>query len=149
MPFKKKEIRMPGNLLKFDIGSKEIETLKKLGKMKVLPKGECLLLIGSVPDTVCVLLEGTADMLAQDSSGDLFSVRPVGTGELVGLTEFIANLPCDSQIHAVTECTVTRVTQGDLIEFLKAEPDICLEIASAIARTLHESIRGSAMYESD
>ena len=149
MPFKNKEIRMPENHLKFGIGPKEIEKLKKLGRMNLLPKGECLLLIGSVPDTICVLLEGTADILAQNNSGELFSVRSIGAGEILGLTESITNCPCDNQVCALTECTMILVARDNFIEFLKAEPGICIEFASAIATGVLERIRRAAMSESD
>jgi len=149
MPSKNKKIRMTGNLFKFGIGSSQIEKLKKIGKTKLLPRGECLLSVGSVPDTVCVLLQGTADILAQDSRGDLFSVRTVGAGEILGLTESIANLPCDTPAYAVTECKVILIAQDNFIEFLKAEPAICIKFASAIATRLLEGIGRAAISESD
>lgn len=149
MPFKDKEIRMPGSALNFGIGSNQIEKLKKIGTTRLLPRGECLLSICSMPDIVCILLQGTAGTPREDGSVDLFSVRSAGTGEILGLMESVANLPCDAPVYAVTECKVILVSQDNFIEFLKAEPDICIELASAIAIRLLDGIRGAAMSEWD
>lgn len=149
MPFKNKEIRIPGSLLKLGIGPSEIEKLKKIGKTKVVSRGDCLLSVGSMPDTVCVLLKGSADIFAQDSGGELISVRAVDGGEILGLTESMANVPCDAPVYAVTECKIIVLTQANFIEFLKGEPEICLEIASVIATRMREGIRRALTSEVD
>jgi CRP-like cAMP-binding protein len=140
MPSKNQEIPRPERTLKFGIGSERIEKLKKIGKTKLLPKGECLLSAGSVPDSVYILIGGLAEIVAKDADGLLLSVRSVSLGAVLGLTELMANFRCDTQVCAVTDCTFSVIAQYDLMAFLRQDPDMSLELAFAIAGMLVQRI---------
>ncbi len=144
MPSKNKEIRLPGSLLKFGIGLSQTEKLKKIGRIRLLPKGKALLSIGS-HDRVFILTEGSAEIFAKDADGDLYPDRSVSIGEVLGLTESIANTPSDTYVYGVTDCKFTLVPRDEFIEFLRQEPDTCLEFALTIARRLLEISRTTQM----
>ena len=93
--------------------------------------GECLLEEGSRTGVIYVLVEGELEVL----KGQVQIATSSEPGALFGEMSVLLDLPHMATVKAVEPSIVKAVAQGR--EFLRAQPDVTVEVARMLARRLH------------
>jgi len=139
MPLEEKQMRLTkpghalGGFLELALNRDQLLMLQKLGRKRHSRRGEQILSIGSVVDSVFILNAGTAEILAPGSDGERQMIRTVAPGEILGLTEALAGTASDFAISSANESVFTEIPREEFITFLRKDPDMCFDLVSMMA----------------
>ena len=97
-------------------------------------KGQTIFASDIVPAEVLVLTKGTAELECGDATG---STRTVTPGEVLGLTETLAEAKYCDTLTAITDCETNVISRDDLVWFLRNTPEACYRSLEVVAENLH------------
>lgn len=100
-------------------------------------KDELILENGQMPCCICILAEGEAKILYRGTE----AVHRVKQNEILGLTEAISNLPYEISVKTDSPCRFEFIRREDFIEFLQAEPEVCLRLLQRLGANLQKFYR--------
>jgi CRP-like cAMP-binding protein len=89
-----------------------------------------------IPTEILVLTRGTAELESGVANGKTRVVRP---GEVLGLTETLAEAKYYDTLIAITDCEANVISRGDLIGYLRRTPEACFRSLEVVAENLHEA----------
>lgn len=110
--------------------------LAKIKKSKQFAPGTSILRNGDKPSAVCILRSGTAKVWLDYKCSNETKFRMAEMGEIFGLTECIADSEITRTIQAISECEFDVFHCGDLMNFIVAEPKMCLRLTRAIGNSI-------------
>ena len=124
-----------------DLTPKTRASFNRIKRTKQFLKGESLFSASDSPCGISVLREGQAKLSLNYKSLDMLIVRPVETGELLGLTDAIADLPYKLEVRTTTNCIFECVRREDFIRFIHDEPEVCFRLLQMLAESLQKSYK--------
>jgi CRP-like cAMP-binding protein len=97
-------------------------------------QGQTIFARNVIPAEVLVLTRGNAEITSGSRAGETRAVVP---GEVVGLTETLAEAKYCNTLTAITDCETNVITREDLIWYLRHTPEACYRSLEAVAENLH------------
>jgi len=94
-------------------------------------QGQTIFARDIVPAEVLIVTYGTAELRCGSD------IRTVSPGEVLGLTETLAEAKYCDTLTAVTDCETNVISRDDLIWYLRNTPEACYRSLEAVAENLH------------
>ena len=94
-------------------------------------QGQTIFARDIVPAEVLIVTYGTAELRCGSD------IRTVSPGEVLGLTETLAEAKYCDTLTAVTDCDTNVISRDDLIWYLRNTPEACYRSLEAVAENLH------------
>lgn len=117
----------------YGLSPETLHSLRALKQTKQFARDELIFAGGQMPCRIYFLTTGEAQILDK-----AVFVRPLARNEILGLTEAIANLPYETSVKAVTQCSFECVGREDFMHFLQNEPEICFRLLQMIGTHLQK-----------
>lgn len=114
----------------------DMQSRKRLGTImhsRHYNQGQTIFSSESVPSEVIVLKKGTAELVNPSGS------RSVAPGEVLGLTETLAEAKFQDTLTAVSDCEISVISRDDLIWYLRHTPEACYRSLEVVAETFHHA----------
>jgi CRP/FNR family transcriptional regulator, cyclic AMP receptor protein len=121
--------------------------LQKLNEIKataLYPKSAMLFIEGQQPRGVFVLCSGKAKLSTSSRKGKTVITAMVGSGDVLGLSATISNLPYESTAEMVEPGQANFISRNSFLDFLKEHGEVALRVAEQLSRNYyiaHEGIR--------
>jgi CRP-like cAMP-binding protein len=112
------------------------QRLSTIMRSRHYDQGQTIFARDAIPSEVFVLANGTAELVCGDAAGD---VRTVAPGEVLGLTETLAEAKFCDTLTAVTDCETNVISRDDLIWYLRNTPEACYRSLEVVAENLHQA----------
>lgn len=103
------------------------------------PKGSILFAEGQAPRGTFILCSGRVKLTVCSESGKRLLVRVAVPGDVLGLGAAISGTNYELNAEALDTCKVAFIKRKDLIAFLRAYPEICLQTVRALSLNLHNA----------
>jgi len=97
-------------------------------------KGQTIFARDSIPAEILFVKEGSAELKCGDPPG---RTRLVTVGEIIGLTETLAEAKHCDTLTAKTDCEMSVISRDDLIWYLRHTPEACYRSLEIVAENLH------------
>lgn len=115
--------------------------IAKIATLVTIPPDTRVFFPGSTVDRIFVHLSGTGMLCEYDHSFEMSFSKPVNPGAIYGVIELLADKGFSDELRTVSECEFYMIERTAFIDLLKAEPDICFELATILAKHLDETVR--------
>lgn len=106
-------------------------------KRQTYKKGELLIRADDDPAGIFYLTQGIVRQYAITKDGDEQTVTLYKTPSFFPMMWALANLPNTYYFEAMTQVTVWRAPKDDVLAFLRAEPDVLLDLTTRLYRGMH------------
>jgi CRP-like cAMP-binding protein len=103
-------------------------------------QGQTIFAKDDIPAEILVITSGDAELRCGSEA------RSVSPGEVLGLTEVLAEAKYCDALTAMTDCDANVISRDDLIWYLRNTPEACFRSLEAVAENLHLA-RDRAMEE--
>ena len=120
-----------------DLSPAAQNSLRALRAIKEFAAGETIFACPETPSAIYILAHGEAQILLDGET----PARAVKTGEILGLTEAVSNLPYEITVKTITESRFEYIRRDAFLDFLRDEPAVCLRLLEIISANLHELYR--------
>jgi CRP-like cAMP-binding protein len=97
-------------------------------------KGQTIFARDTVPAEILFLKKGSAEFACDGDGG---RARKVVAGEIIGLTETLAEAKHFDTLTARTDCEMSVISRDDLIWYLRSTPEACYRSLEVVAENLH------------
>ena len=124
-----------------DLKWAEIEALAGYMSPYRVPQGGFLFHEHAQEAFFCLLLEGNADVVKEDSNKGRKVLRRFGPGQAVGEMSLLDLQPRSASLIAATRVVVLVFTRRDLNRLAKKETALALRLVMKLARTMSERLR--------
>jgi CRP-like cAMP-binding protein len=104
------------------------EALLRLGRERRYPPRTTLLLLGSRPDTVLVLLDGWVKVVGNTVDGREVLLMVLGPGDMVGHWEAVTGEACGANVTTLEACHVSVLSATDFLHFLGSHHPVTLAV---------------------
>lgn len=101
------------------------------------PKGTVLFREGQAARSVFLLCEGRVRLSVRSESGRRMTLRVVSAGEVLGLSAALAGGDYEVTAEALENLRVAAVRRKDLLHFLRAHPEVCMQVVNLLSEDLH------------
>lgn len=118
------------------ISEPDKQRLSTIMRSRHYNQGQTIFARDVVPAEVMVLTKGSAELKRGDMAGD---TRMVAEGEVLGLTETLAEAKYCDTLTATTDCETKVIGRDDLIWYLRKTPEACYRSLEAVAENLHQA----------
>jgi CRP-like cAMP-binding protein len=99
-------------------------------------KGQTIFVRGIVPAEILIFTKGSAELTCGDAA---IESRVVAPGEVLGLTETLAEAKYCDTLTAITDCETSVISRDDLIWYLRHTPEACYRSLEVVAENLHQA----------
>jgi len=121
-----------------DLDQESKQSLNSISSRRQYKKGQTILTADAVPNEILVLEKGTAEI----ESAELDPKRRMALiGEVIGMTEILADVDYSITLTATSDCEVKVIPREDLITFLRSTPEASFRSLEVIADKLETSRR--------
>jgi len=120
----------------------EPDTFQEFDEIKSLeswPQGTVLFREGHAARSVFLLCEGRVRLTVCTESGRRMTLRAAYPGELLGLSAVLAGGSYEVTAEVMEPVQVAQVRRSDLLHFLRAHGDVCLQVVSLLSEDLHQA----------
>ena len=114
-----------------------IREFDEIKEQLVFCKGELLFSEGRPARGVYMLCDGRAKLSVSSESGKRLMLRVAGAGEFLGLEATLRGENYDFTAELLDNARVAYVKRKDLLNFLRENPLICMEVVSRLSDHLH------------
>jgi len=121
-----------------DLDEQSKQILNSISSRRQYEKGQTILTVDAVLDEIVVLEKGTAEI---ESAGSDAKRRMAVVGEVIGMTEILADVRYSSTLTATSDCEVKVIQREDLITFLRSTPEASYRSLEVISEKLETSRR--------
>jgi CRP-like cAMP-binding protein len=111
------------------------QRLSTIMRSRHYEKGQTIFARDVVPAEILVITKGNA-ALEGDGAG---KIRTVAAGEVLGLTETLAEAKYCDTLTAITDCETNVISRDDLIWYLRHTPEACFRSLEVVAENLHQA----------
>ena len=115
------------------------EKIAAIKRRKAVKKGETISKIGSFPENIYVLTEGTAQMVVPNALNRQPCLRLIEKEEFINLTEAISGLPNEMSVISLSPCSLNAFRTQDFLRFLKDEPQVCFRLFKQLSLNIQSS----------
>ena len=109
------------------------QRLSTIMRRRHFNQGDTIFARDIVPAEVLIMTYGTAELRCGSD------VRIVSPGEVLGLTETLAEAKHCDTLSAITDCDANVISRDDLIWYLRNTPEACFRSLEAVAENLHHA----------
>lgn len=118
------------------------EKLASIQTQKKTCKGEIIIRIDDSPETINVLLEGESQIrFKKNDLRTKHNTRRIEKGEIIGLTQFVANTNSEIEVTALSDCLWNTFRVEDFLKLLKEEPQLCYRLANQLSLDIQDGFR--------
>jgi CRP-like cAMP-binding protein len=110
------------------------QRLNTIMRSRQYQMGDTIFARNVIPAEVLVLTKGSAEL---NQGGPPNETRVVAPGEVLGLTETLAEAKFCDTLTAITDCELNVISRDDLIWFLRQTPEACYRSLEVVAENLH------------
>lgn len=110
------------------------QRLNTIMRTRHYEQGQTIFARNVIPAEVLVLTNGSAEI---KRSGTPEEARMVVQGEVLGLTETLAEAKYCDTLTAITDCETNVISRDDLIWYLRHTPEACFRSLEVVAENLH------------
>lgn len=110
------------------------QRLNTIMRTRHYEQGQTIFARNVIPAEVLVLTNGSAEI---KRSGTPDEARMVVQGEVLGLTETLAEAKYCDTLTAITDCETNVISRDDLIWYLRHTPEACFRSLEVVAENLH------------
>ena len=118
------------------LGEPDKQRLSTIMRSRHYNQGQTIFARDVIPAEVLVLTKGSAELRRGDAGGDCREVEP---GEVLGLTETLAEAKYCDTLTAITDCETSVISRDDLIWYLRNTPEACYRSLEVVAENLHQA----------
>lgn len=118
-----------------DLSPYSLKSLAEIKQKVRFPKNAEVFWAGDVPCGIHILLEGQATLRVSK----LHIAHRVAPGEILGLTETIANLPYEMNLETITDCVFERIESQALFRFLNNDAEVCFRLVKLLGSNIQQS----------
>ena len=97
-------------------------------------KGQTIFERDTIPAEILFVKKGNAELECVAPAG---RTREVTLGEIIGLTETLAEAKYCDTLTAKTDCEMSVISREDLIWYLRSTPEACYRSLEVVAENLH------------
>ncbi len=116
-----------------------LSELNSLRQSVFYPRGAFLFAEGESPRGVFILCSGQAKLIATSMDGQSVTLRVAGQGEILGLSNVIANSPYLVSAEVLAPSQVSFVSRLHFLQFLRAHVEVSLRVARHLSMELHKA----------
>ena len=134
-----------------ELASESVKTIDAITTSNLYPKGAALFVEGQSPRGVYILCQGRMKLTMSSSDGKKLILGTVDSGEALGLSATVSNMPYGVMAEALEPCQANFVTREDFLQFLMQHKDGCVSVAKHLSRhyrNAHAKIRSLGFYRS-
>jgi CRP/FNR family transcriptional regulator len=110
------------------------DSIKTLG---LYPRGATLFTEGRPARGVFMLCDGRAKLTLSSGNGRRLTLRIAGPGEMLGLSAAVSGAAYEVSAEMLDNSQVAFVRRKDMLRFLRAHRDACLQIVHLLSQDLH------------
>jgi CRP/FNR family transcriptional regulator len=114
-----------------------LEQLNSIKSTATYPKSAILFTEGQQPRGVFVLCGGKAKLTASSSEGKTIMLNLAGSGELLGLSAVISNLPYEVTAELAEPAQVNFIPRDAFLKFLRDNSEVAVRVAEQLSRNYH------------
>jgi CRP/FNR family transcriptional regulator, cyclic AMP receptor protein len=114
--------------------SHDFDALKSVSSRS---RGSTLFREGQPARGIFVLYDGRAKLSVCSQSGKQMLLRIAGPGEILGLSAALAGTPHEVTAELLDDTQVAVVKRRDLLQFLHAHREACLQVVNLLSQDLH------------
>lgn len=116
-----------------------LSELNSLRQNSFYPRGAFLFAEGELPRGVFILCSGQAKLSATSMDGQGVTLRVAERGEILGLSNVIANSRYLVSAETLTPCQVSFISRLQFLQFLRAHTEVSLRVARHLSMELHKA----------
>jgi CRP-like cAMP-binding protein len=123
------------------------ETLRPLAARAFVRRfapGQVVFTEGEPSDHVYVVREGRVRVLRQSVHGEQVVLTVLGPGDSLGELSMIDGEPRSASVEALTAVSLIVLPTADVLDVLRADPDVLLAVAAQLAATVRRLTGGTA-----
>jgi CRP/FNR family transcriptional regulator, cyclic AMP receptor protein len=122
-----------------DMSVDAIRGFDEIKEQAVLSKGAVLFAESGLSRGVYVLCEGRAKLSICSESGKRVMLRVAGPGEILGLGSTLSGNAYEVTAELLDTAQVVFVKRADLLNFLRNNPSVCMEVVRRLSDDLHSA----------
>lgn len=111
------------------------QRLSTIMRRRQYEKGHTIFAGDMIPAEVVIVTHGNAQLESNDPGAS----RVVVAGEVIGLTETLAEAKYRDKLTAITDCVTNVISRDDLIWYLRTTPEACYRSLEVVAENLHRA----------
>ena len=110
------------------------QRLSTIMRTRHYDQGQTIFARDVIPAEVLIIAKGDAELECSHGAGETRMVVP---GEVLGLTETLAEAKYSDTLTAITDCETNVISRDDLIWYLRHTPEACYRSLEVVAENLH------------
>lgn len=119
----------------------ELKTFESIKTTKAYPKGTTLFGEGETATGVYMLCQGRVKLSTCSPDGKVIIIAIAEPGDMLGLSAALNNVDYETTAEVLELCQVNYVKTVDLIPFLQANTEACLNAARQLSRNYQAAYR--------
>ena len=120
------------------IAPAKLKLLALTSERQTYRQGEVLFRQGEPGDAAYVILQGTANVLAETANGEI-KIADLSENTVVGEISIICNVARTATVRAESQVEVLRISKDHFMRLLTDFPDVALEIVRVLASRLSQT----------
>ena len=115
------------------------QALRALLEIRSVPAGTALFRLGDAGDAMYLIEGGRVRIHLQDAFGQDVILAELGHGDFFGEMVILDDKPRSANATVIEEARLAVLARDDFISFVRANPDVALEMLSAITNRLRRT----------
>jgi CRP-like cAMP-binding protein len=125
------------------LGGEEVERLEQAGTIREVSRGERLFAEGDQGGCLFVILNGQVKITKRGKDARERPLAALQPGEMIGEMSVIDTEPRSATATTLTPTVVFELSRRQMMDFVKAQPDLASKILWAILETVSLRLRAS------
>ena len=102
--------------------------------------GDSLFVEGAKGEEAFVIMQGEVDIYVESENGPLF-VTSRSTGEIVGETAIVCDVPRTATVVAKSELTVLKISKEVFMQLIEGCPQVAMAVIRELAMRVNDGVR--------
>jgi CRP/FNR family transcriptional regulator, cyclic AMP receptor protein len=120
-----------------DLPADALKDFNAVKSVNAYPRGTTLFREGNQPRSIFLLCNGRAKLTVCSDCGKPLTLRIAGPGEVLGLSALLSGHPYEITAEILDNSQVAVVKRKDLIRFLRAHREACLQVVQLLSQDVH------------
>jgi CRP/FNR family transcriptional regulator len=117
--------------------AESLRAFDEIKSLTIYPRNAMLFTEGRSVRGIYILCDGRAKLSICSDGGRRMTLRVAGPGEVLGLGASLSNTPYEITAELLDSSQVVFIRRKDLLKFLRAHPDTCMQIVRILSQDLH------------
>ncbi len=102
--------------------------------------GDSLCVEGENGEEAFVIMEGEVDIFVESKNGPLW-VTSHSTGDIVGETAIVCDVPRTATVVAKSELMVLKITKENFMQLIEGYPEVAVAVIRDLAMRINDGVR--------